>query len=168
MLLFNSMFTPFFVVFNSFQNISCYCLTIHAAIISLWIVWFQNISCYCLTNEKSLFLNRFFTKKNDFISFFNIFTNPLTNFNLSWKTTYSSRFYYFFKKSLGKISKTSFPHVSWHFLLWIQSIKYATLIYKSIYKHKILSKQYSKSSKNIIQRELKPSIPYKLPPTPPS
>ena len=44
---------------------------------------FQNISCYCLTNEKSLFLNRFFTKKNDFISFFNIFTNPLTNFNLS-------------------------------------------------------------------------------------
>ena len=96
---------------------------------------FQNISCYCLTKEKSLFLNRFFTKKNDFISFFNIFTNPLTNFNLSWKTTYSSRFYYFFKKSLGKISKTSFPHVSWHFLLWIQSIKYATIIYKSIYKH---------------------------------
>ena len=44
---------------------------------------FQNISCYCLTNEKSLFLNRFFTKKNDFISFFNIFTTPLTNFNLS-------------------------------------------------------------------------------------
>lgn len=44
---------------------------------------FQNISCYCLTKEKSLFLNRFFTKKNDFISFFNIFTNPLTNFNLS-------------------------------------------------------------------------------------
>ena len=34
--------------------------------------------------------------------------------------------------------------LAWHFLLWIQSIKYATLIYKSIYKHKILSEQYSK------------------------
>ena len=33
--------------------------------------------------------------------------------------------------------------LAWHFLLWIQSIKYATLIYKSIYKHKILSEQYS-------------------------
>ena len=34
--------------------------------------------------------------------------------------------------------------LAWHFLLWIQSIKYATLIYKSIYKHKNLSEQYSK------------------------
>ena len=34
--------------------------------------------------------------------------------------------------------------LAWHFLLWIQSIKYATIIYKSIYKHKILSEQYSK------------------------
>ena len=69
---------------------------------------FQNISCYCLTNEKSLFLNRFFTKKNDFITFFNVFTNRPFNFSLFRKTTYSSRFYYFFKKSLGKILNTSF------------------------------------------------------------
>ena len=34
--------------------------------------------------------------------------------------------------------------LAWHFLLWIQSIKYATQIYKSIYKHKILSERYSK------------------------
>ena len=66
-----------------FQNISCYCLTIRQEALDEFLAKFQNISCYCLTNEKSLFLNRFFTKKNDFISFFNIFTNPLTNFNLS-------------------------------------------------------------------------------------
>ena len=105
---------------------------------------FQNISCYCLTIEKTSFFNFFFQKNNDFITFFNVFTNRPFNFSLFRKTTYFSHFYYFFKKSLGKISKTSFPHVSWHFLLWIQSIKYATLIYKSIYKHKILSEQYSK------------------------
>ena len=112
MLLFNSKRRCRLSGFWRFQNISCYCLTARTMKEAGIKALFQNISCYCLTNEKSLFLNRFFTKKNDFISFFNIFTNPLTNFNLSWKTTYSSRFYYFFKKSLGKISKTSFPHVS--------------------------------------------------------
>ena len=112
MLLFNTSPYYFCSFVSLFQNISCYCLTVMSQMIIGKGYKFQNISCYCLTKEKSLFLNRFFTKKNDFISFFNIFTNPLTNFNLSWKTTYSSRFYYFFKKSLGKISKTSFPHVS--------------------------------------------------------
>ena len=115
---------------DGFQNISCYCLTDRTVAqirfpfsISKHLMLlfnekgtctlihfpsFQNISCYCLTNEKSLFLNRFFTKKNDFINFFNVFTNRPFNFSLFRKTTYSSRFYYFFKKSLGKILNTSF------------------------------------------------------------
>ena len=93
---------------DGFQNISCYCLTMFFTDFFFGILSFQNISCYCLTNEKSLFLNRFFTKKNDFITFFNVFTNRPFNFSLFRKTTYSSRFYYFFKKSLGKILNTSF------------------------------------------------------------
>ena len=104
MLLFNSSQHFHHCKLIQFQNISCYCLTkykkklkgvklISKHLMLLFnteifdsrrmVLIFQNISCYCLTNEKSLFLNRFFTKKNDFISFFNIFTNPLTNFNLS-------------------------------------------------------------------------------------
>ena len=59
-----------------FQNISCYCLTkenIHC--FSNQII-FQNISCYCLTNEKSLFLNRFFYKKERFYKLFQYFYQP--------------------------------------------------------------------------------------------
>ena len=37
---------------------------------------FQNISCYCLTNEKSLFLNRFFYKKERFYKLFQYFYQP--------------------------------------------------------------------------------------------
>ena len=69
---------------------------------------FQNISCYCLTIEKTSFFNFFFQKNNDFIIFFNVFTNHPFNFPLFQKTTYSSLSYYFFKKSLGKILITSF------------------------------------------------------------
>ena len=83
MLLFNTSPYYFCSFVSLFQNISCYCLTVMSQMIIGKGYKFQNISCYCLTKEKSLFLNRFFTKKNDFISFFNIFTNPLTNFNLS-------------------------------------------------------------------------------------
>ena len=37
---------------NTFQNISCYCLTIPCIALFTLISIFQNISCYCLTGRK--------------------------------------------------------------------------------------------------------------------
>ena len=93
-----------------FQNISCYCLTTTADESKTGEVVFQNISCYCLTNEKSLFLNRFFTKKNDFISFFNIFTTPpLLILTFLEKQRILAVFTTFSKNHLVKYQKLHFP-----------------------------------------------------------
>ena len=61
---------------KKFQNISCYCLTMLEKEDSISAVKFQNISCYCLTNEKSLFLNRFFYKKERLYKLFQYFYHP--------------------------------------------------------------------------------------------
>ena len=107
MLLFNT-YTTASALDSPFQNISCYCLTNQPVPNVTAAYTFQNISCYCLTIEKTSFFNFFFQKNNDFIIFFNVFTNHPFNFPLFQKTTYSSLSYYFFKKSLGKILITSF------------------------------------------------------------
>ena len=111
--------------------------------------------------------NRLFTPQNisilstssKFIIFLSLFIIYFNN------TSYFSHFLllsisYVFYTITGRQKSLNFIIPSflstWHFPLWIQSIKYATPIYKSIYKYKILSEQHPKSPKNIIQRESKP------------
>ena len=76
MLLFNFFYATTSINRIIFQNISCYCLTQKAWNLQKGKNKFQNISCYCLTNEKSLFLNRFFYKKERFYKLFQYFYQP--------------------------------------------------------------------------------------------
>ena len=110
MLLFNALSGGKRISYAIFQNISCYCLTFDLGLDEPTVTIFQNISCYCLTNEKSLFLNRFFTKKNDFISFFNIFTTPpLLILTFLEKQRILAVFTTFSKNHLVKYQKLHFP-----------------------------------------------------------
>ena len=49
MLLFNQRVEYTLSNILSFQNISCYCLTVFLSFIPFFFTQFQNISCYCLT-----------------------------------------------------------------------------------------------------------------------
>ena len=64
MLLFNVVLCICLGYVQTFQNISCYCLT------EIWIkkfckeMWFQNISCYCLTYSSVLVWSFYFISKH--------------------------------------------------------------------------------------------------------